>query len=60
MDGPALRTFGGLGVRVSVISLLLIVAILGLWLVVALSVGATDAGMIHHGPGPIPVPGIAR
>lgn len=54
---PYLRTLGGTGVRVSAISVALLAAILGLWLVVALSLGGPDPLLIH--PIPAPVPGLA-
>jgi hypothetical protein len=55
---PFLRTLGGTGVRVSAISVALLAAILGLWLVVALSIGAPDPLVIH--PVSAPLPGLAR
>jgi hypothetical protein len=48
MTSQFLRTLGGSGVRVSAISLALL-AILGLWLVVALSVGSLDATLLQSG-----------
>jgi hypothetical protein len=56
MTSQFLRTLEGSGVRVSAISLAMLAAILGIWLVVALSVGSLDATALQPGP----IPGLAR